>query len=231
ARATSPQVSAYFHDLHRAHGVDLRLGRTVQQIDPTDAGLTLRGAGFAEEVDFAVIGIGASPNVALAEQCGLEIDNGIVVDEAAQTSDSSVLAVGDCCNQHHAHYDRRVRLESVQNANDSAKLAAATIAGKPTPGKPTPGMTIPWFWSDQYETKLQIVGLADGCDACVLRGKPEFGHSFSAWYLRDGELRAVDAINDGKAYIIGGKLIPRRVKPDLDVIADPQSNLKQLLTA
>ncbi|MEM1012494.1 MAG: FAD/NAD(P)-binding oxidoreductase [Planctomycetota bacterium] len=226
SRVTCEAVSDFFEALHRGHDVDLRTGTAVASIDPSSGGLALRDKAGETlcEVDFVVVGAGAAPNDDLARACGLDVDNGIVVDEMNRTSDPSIYAMGDCCNQFHPLYETRLRLESVQNATDQAKRVAAAIAGA-TQLK----TTLPWFWSDQYDVKLQIAGVSTGYDRCVVRGKAEPGQSFSAWYLRDETLIAVDAINEAKSYVIGSKLIPKQIKPPAESLADVSFELKDLL--
>ena len=132
--------------------------------------------------------------------------------------------MGDCSSQFHAIYRTPLRLECVQNANDQAKNVSASIAGAPRPAA-----TLPWFWSDQYDVKLQMAGVSTGYDQCVIRGRPEPGCSFSAWYLKEGKLIAVDAIDDTRAYVIGSKIIPRSAMPSPEFLADTRSELKELL--
>ncbi|BAM04244.1 NAD(P)/FAD-dependent oxidoreductase [Phycisphaera mikurensis] len=231
ARVTSEEVSAFFADLHRGHGVDLRLGAGATAIDDRLGGLRVRlGDGDAIDADFVVVGAGAAANDALARDAGLEIGErpfgGVVVDAHQRTADPAVFAIGDCCNQLSHLYGRRMRLESVQNANDQAKTAAAAIAGTPRPH-----VSMPWFWSDQYDVKLQIAGLSTGHDRCVLRGEPAVGQSFSAWYLQGGKLLAVDAVNDPRAYAVAGKLIPHGLTPDPALIADTSAGPKDLIAS
>ncbi|QDT68506.1 Rhodocoxin reductase [Planctomycetes bacterium MalM25] len=225
SRVTCPEVSAFFARLHRDHGVDLRTGVAAEGIEERGGRLSVATkGGDAFPADFVVIGAGATPNVKLALDAGLEVDNGVVVNEFNQTSDPAVYAVGDCCNQHQPRYGARMRLESVQNANDQAKTVAAALAGEPRPHD-----ALPWFWSDQYDVKLQIAGVSTGYDQLVLRGDPESGPPFSAWYLKDGRLLAVDAINDPRAYAVASRLIPARKRPDLAQVADPGADLKMVL--
>ncbi len=234
SRVTSPPVSAYFEALHRGHGVDLRTGVSVTMIRVGGTGtgtgtggrLTLLGDADAVvcEADLVVVGAGARANDDLARLAEIDVNNGVLVDDRNRTSDPAVYAVGDCCNQFHPTYQMRLRLESVQNAVDGAKAAAAAICGRPAPAP-----TLPWFWSDQYDVKLQIAGLATGYDRCVVRGDPTPGSPFSAWYLRDGRLIAVDAVNDPRSYVVASKLIPRAARPDPDALADVGRDLKTLL--
>ncbi len=192
-------------DCHRAAGVDLHCGASVRAFvgDQRVAAIeTADGRRFP--CDVAIIGIGVVPNVELAAAAGLACDNGIVVDELAQTADAHVLAAGDCTN--HTIGGRRVRLESVPNAVHQARVAAGTLLGTPAPYS-----EVPWFWSDQYDLKLQIVGLAHGHDQVVLRGDPAT-RSFAAFYLRGGELLAVDAINSPREFAHAKKLVAARAQ-------------------
>jgi len=170
-----------------------------------------------------IVGIGLVPNTALAEGAGLACEDGIAVDEHCVTSDPDIYAIGDCCSHPSPRYGRRIRLESVDNAFEQAKSAAANICGKPTPHDKTP-----WFWSDQYELKLQIVGLSQHYDRVVLRGDPGT-RSFSCCYLRDGELIALDAVNHAKDFMAGRKLIGERARPDLAKLGNDTLTLRDSL--
>jgi len=165
------------------------------------------------------------PNIELAARAGLECSNGIVVDEHARTADPHIVAAGDCTNQPLALLERRVRLESVPNAIHQAKVAAATLLGTPTAYS-----EVPWFWSDQYDLKLQIAGLSTGYDEVVVRGDPA-ARSFAAFYLRAGQLLAVDAVNSPKEFIAGKKLVANRARIAPDVLRDAGVDLTPLATA
>ena len=226
SRVTSPAVSAYFESLHRAHGVDLRTGVSVSVIEEHAGELLLHGGeSVLCRADLVVIGAGASPNDDVARLAGLEVNNGILVDERNRTSDPSIYAMGDCCNQFHLLYQARLRIESVQNATDRAKAVAAAICQMPAPAA-----TLPSFWSDQYDVKLQIADISTSHDRCIVRGQPTPGTSFSAWNLRHGRLIAVDAINDPRAYVIASKLIPRGARPDPQWLGDIDRALKERLS-
>ena len=135
---------------------------------------------------------------------------------ACQTSDPDILAIGDCTSHYSPHYDRYIRLESVQNAVDQAKIAAKSMCGQDVAYD-----TIPWFWSDQYDVKLQMVGLSNGYDNLVIREEAGKEKCFSIWYFKNDELLAVDAVNNGKAYVLGSRFIKSRAKIDKDKLADP----------
>ena len=177
--------------------------------------------GSTLEVDFVIVGIGVVPNDQLAKEAGLEVANGIIVDEFARTSDPSIFAAGDCALL--PWQGGRIRLESVQNAVDQAEAVAAIIAGGNEAYHPKP-----WFWSDQYDVKLQIAGFNMGYDDTVLRpGARDGAHSI--WYFKNGSFIAVDAINDAKAYVSGKKMLELGINPDKSILADGSSDLKQLL--
>ncbi|MEM6391430.1 MAG: FAD-dependent oxidoreductase [Planctomycetota bacterium] len=227
ARVTGEATSDYYQDLHRGHGVDLRTNASVSAIQENDGQLSLiSGDGVACEADFVIVGAGAQPNQALALDAGLDCDNGILVDEHNRSTDPSIFSIGDCCNQYHPMYETRLRIESIQNATDQGKAVAAVLAGKPAPKT-----GLPWFWSDQYDVKLQIAGLSTGYDRCIPRGEPRPGSTYSLWYFKGDRLIAVDAMNDPRSYVIASKLIPKGAEPDPGVIADPDQDLKPLLTS
>jgi 3-phenylpropionate/trans-cinnamate dioxygenase ferredoxin reductase subunit len=167
------------------------------------------GAAGTVPAELVIVGIGLIPNTELAEEAGLLVENGIIVNQRAQTSDPDIYAVGDCAaHAHHEFLQRKVRLESVPNATEQARMAAAAICGTTVPAA-----TAPWFWSDQYKLKLQMVGLSDGYDEVVLRGDPE-SESFIALYLKNGVVIAADAVNRvadfmaAKRLVAEGKAIP-----------------------
>jgi 3-phenylpropionate/trans-cinnamate dioxygenase ferredoxin reductase subunit len=174
--------------------------------------------------DLVIIGVGIRPNTELATAAGLDVDNGIVVDEGCRTSDPDIFAVGDCTAHPNAIYGRRLRLESVHNAVEQAKTAAANICGKDVTYN-----QVPWFWSDQYDLKLQIAGLSEGYDDVVIRGNPA-ERSFSCLYLRDRRLIAVDAINAPRDFVQSKQLIADRLEVELEKLADTAVPLKDLAT-
>jgi 3-phenylpropionate/trans-cinnamate dioxygenase ferredoxin reductase component len=219
-RVAAPLTSDYFRTLHGRHGVILREATGLQTLIGRDGQLT--GAQFKDghsiETDVAVVGIGVAPNDDLARRAGLGIDNGIAVDGLCRTSAPDVFAVGDCAN--FPWRGQRTRLESVQNAIDQAEHAAGVLLGGGEDYDPTP-----WFWSDQYDIKLQIAGLNRGYTESLLRpGKRD--HSQSVWYYRGDELLAVDAMNDALAYVFGKKAIEAGRNIPREVAGDPGSDLK-----
>jgi 3-phenylpropionate/trans-cinnamate dioxygenase ferredoxin reductase subunit len=220
-RVAAPQTAAYFRALHERHGVDLREGVGLEYLSGErrvrNARLT---DGTEMAVDMVIAGVGIVPDTRLAETAGLAIDNGIAVDAQGRTSDQAIWAVGDCAS--FPHDGARLRLESVPNAIDMAECVARNIMGTETPYVPRP-----WFWSDQYDVKLQIAGLNTGYDRIVTRAA---GTVMSVWYYRGDRLLAVDAMNDPRAYMVGKRLIEAGKTADPGLVADPQTDLKRLLT-
>jgi 3-phenylpropionate/trans-cinnamate dioxygenase ferredoxin reductase subunit len=220
ARVVCPEVSEFYQQLHRGAGVDVQCGAAVRALhgrERVESVEVADGRRFA--CDSVIIGIGIVPHVELAERAGLACANGIVVDEHALTADREVLAAGDCTNHPHPLYARRVRLESVQNAVHQAKVAAASLLGAPAAYH-----ELPWFWSDQYDVKLQIAGLSQGYDEVALRGDPS-SRSFAAYYLAAGRLIAVDAINSPREFSLGKKLVSAAISVDADVLRDPRTDV------
>lgn len=223
-RVASPQTSDFFRDLHRSHGVDIREGVGLDRLTGADGKVT--GAvltdGTELDVDFVVVGVGIVPSTGLAERAGLDIHNGIRVDAQGRTSDASIWAAGDCaCFPHQGGW---LRLESVPNAIDQAECVAANILGAGQDYVPQP-----WFWSDQYDVKLQIAGLNTGYDTIITRTGDNGAVSF--WYYNGPQLLAVDAMNDPRSYMIGKRLIDGGKSPAPDMIADPATDMKALLRA
>ena len=202
ARVTSPVVSEFYQNMHSQEGVDIRLNARLdkfQQID--DQYLALLADGEQLEFDCAIVGIGVIPNIELAEDAGLACDNGIIVDEFTRTADPFIYAVGDCSNHPNLIYQRRIRLESVPNAAGQAKSAALAICGQDQAYD-----QLPWFWSDQYDVKLQTAGLLEGYDDYQVDGDIASG-KFSVSYFCDGKLIALDALNSPAAFMKSKKLI------------------------
>jgi 3-phenylpropionate/trans-cinnamate dioxygenase ferredoxin reductase subunit len=223
SRVVSPEVSAFFEEQHAAHGVHLLLSTGLGSIVGNGrVAAVITDAGRELPADVVVIGVGIVPNTELAEVAGLEVDNGIVVDSGCRTADEHIYAVGDCTLHPNAIYERNVRLESVHNALEQAKTAAANICGEDIEYS-----QVPWFWSDQYDLKLQIAGLSDGYDEVVVRGNPE-NASFSCMYLREGRLIACDAINAPRDFMQSKALIAKRCIPDKALLADADVQLKDL---
>jgi 3-phenylpropionate/trans-cinnamate dioxygenase ferredoxin reductase subunit len=221
-RVAAPETSAYFRAAHGAEGVEIREGVGLKRLlgEGRVSGAELSD-GHVLTCDFVVVGVGIAPDTRLAEAAGLEIESGIAVDRQCRTSDPVIYAAGDCAS--FPGPAGRMRLESVGNAIDMAECAALNIAGQPTDYLPAP-----WFWSDQYDIKLQIAGLSTGYDRIVTR---QTGEAVSHWYYAGDRLIAVDAMNDSRAYMIGKRLIEAGKSPDPALIADPEADLKPLLKA
>lgn len=221
-RVASPETSAYFRALHASHGVDIREQMGLERLTGEDhvTGAILSD-GSELLCDIVIVGIGVTPNVALAEDAWINLDNGIAVDIKGRTSDPFVWAAGDCASL--PYKGARIRLESVQNAIDQAECVAENMLVADKDYVP-----MPWFWSDQYDTKLQIAGLNTGYDRIVTRGS---GAAVSFWYYNGETLLAVDAMNDARAYMVGKRLIEMGKSPDPAVIADAEADLKPLLKA
>ena len=223
-RVAAPETSDFFRTLHQGHGVTIREGigldRLLGEGHVTGARLS---DGTELPVDLVIVGVGITPATTLAEAADLEIENGIKVDAQGRTSDPAIWAAGDCAS--FPWKSGRIRLESVPNAIDQAECVAENImgAGKDYVAKP-------WFWSDQYDVKLQIAGLNAGYDRTVVRPGDKPG-SQSVWYFRGDELLAVDAMNDPRAYMIGKRLIEAGQSPAPAAVADPDTPLKSLLPA
>jgi len=222
-RVVSPEVSAFYHDVHTKAGVKILTGVGVNgYAGEGTVSKVLSADGSAHDADLVVVGVGVIPNCEIADEAGLKVENGLVVDEFAQTSDSDIYAAGDVTNHPNALLGRRLRLESVQNAVDQAKTAANSMLGTLNEYA-----EIPWFWSDQYDLKLQIVGLSEPDDEVVMRGDPAT-KKFTVCYLRDGELVAVNAINNVKDFMAAKKLIAAHRKIDPALLADAETPLKQM---
>lgn len=202
ARVTSPVMSEFFEAEHKAHGVVIATGKKVVEFTgSTRVEAVKTSDGDLVPADLVLVGIGIIPNDELARQAGIRCDNGISVDRDGRTNDPSIFAIGDCARRPLVHYQRDGRLESVHNAIEQGKLAAAAIAEKPRPNE-----DCPWFWSDQYDLKLQIAGLSEGFDQVEVRGDPA-SRKFAVFYFKSGHLLAVDAVNSPAEFIVSKKLI------------------------
>ncbi len=226
ARVTAPELSEFYTRVHTDEGVDIKTGIAVSGFEG-DGHVTrvacADGTGF--DADLVVIGVGIVPNVELAEAAGLEVENGIVVDGFARTADPDIVAAGDVTNHPNRLYDRRLRLESVPNASEQAKTAAASICGKEKAYD-----ALPWFWSDQYDLKLQIAGLSQGYDQVVIRGDRNTGRSFTAFYLKEGKLISADCVNRPQEFMISKRLIAEGIPVNPVRLADEGVAPKELLT-
>jgi 3-phenylpropionate/trans-cinnamate dioxygenase ferredoxin reductase subunit len=221
-RVTAPEVSAFYTRVHTEEGVDIRTEAGVDAIvgEKHVEGVRLAD-GSTVAADLVIIGVGVIPNIELAEAAGLTIDNGIAVNEFATTNDPDIVAAGDCTNHYNPIYDRKLRLESVQNATDQAKIAAKSICGKPEAYN-----ALPWFWSDQYDLKLQIAGLSQGFDEVIIRGDSEQGRSFAAFYFSEGRFIAVDAINRPKEFMMSKRALTSGQTADPLKLADESIEIK-----
>lgn len=224
-RVTAPDVSAFYDRVHRAEGVDIRVGVGVTALEGDGI---VRGVRLADgdviDADLVIVGIGVVPNVELANDAGLLIDNGIVIDPYGRTSDPKIFAAGDCANYFDPRYDRHLRLESVPSAVEQAKSVAAMMCGQEKEIS-----ALPWFWSDQYDLKLQIAGLNTGYDDIVLRGDPTLGRDFACFYLEKGRMIAADCVNRPQEFMFSKRAITERLEPNRELLADPNTALKSLL--
>ena len=224
-RVTTEEISAFYQRIHSEEGVNIVVDTAVTHFDGGDSVEAVVCAdGNTYAADVVIIGIGVVPNIELAEAAGLEVGNGIVVDEYACTSDPDIVAAGDCTWHYNPIYDRHLRLESVQNANDQANVAAASVCGKREPYS-----ALPWFWSDQYDLKLQIAGLSQGYDQVVVRGNIASGRSFSVFYLYDGKLLAVDALNKPGEFMLGKRILSQGLALDSSRLGDENTPLRELI--
>lgn len=222
ARVTAPVMSDYFMELHQQNDVQILTNNNVSFIK-TENGLNTifcdNETSF--EADIVIVGVGIRVNTELADTAGLEIEQGIKVNEFSQTNDENIYAIGDCTFHYNPHYKRYLRLESVQNAVDQSKVAAASICDKQLVYD-----TIPWFWSDQYDVKLQMVGLSNGYNDVIVRKEETVNTSFSVWYFKDDALLAVDAINNGKAFVLGTRFIKGKQKINKTKLVDVSIPMK-----
>lgn len=228
ARVTAPAMSDFYERIHREAGVDVRTGVTVSGFASENGCVAnvLCAGGESFAADFVLIGIGLVPNTELAERAGLIVDDGVVVDAAGRSSDPDIYAIGDCAmHAQHGFLQRKIRVESVPNALEQARAVAASITGRPIPEA-----LAPWFWSDQYDLKLQMVGLSDGYEELVIRGKPETP-SFIAFYLKNGVIIAADSVNRFGDFMAAKRLVGERIKIAPSRLADDSVPLKSLLVA
>ena len=223
-RVVAKEVSDFFRKKHQSEGVQFKFNTSI--IDIEDRGKQKRiiyNDGSFLDTDVVIIGVGIKPNIELAKNSGLKCDNGILVDDNGQTSDPHIFAVGDCSNHLNNIFKQRLRLESVQNAVDQAKSIAEFITGSHKPYQ-----KVPWFWSEQYNIKLQIAGISKDHDHRVVRGYPE-EEKFAVFYHKDQRLIAVDAINSPKEFMIGKKWITKGAKVPLELIRNMDVDLKKIV--
>ncbi|AMN51635.1 pyridine nucleotide-disulfide oxidoreductase [Labrenzia sp. CP4] len=209
-RVVSQAVSDYFSGLHKARGIELRLNTGIEAIEGGDSVTGVRlSTGETVPAELVLVAVGAEPNDHLAAEAGLEVDNGILVDGCGQTSDPDIFAAGDCTRFYSNRYQRSVRMESVQNAIDQAKAVAQALLGQEVDYDP-----LPWFWSDQYDIKLQIAGLSEGYDDTKVVGSTDDSKFYVA-YLHDGRLIAVDSINSPRSHMMARRVIGEPWRDDL----------------
>jgi len=223
ARAVSQKISAFFADLHRAHGVSLVFSAQVAAIEGSEGRVAAVATADGRKIpaDLVIIGVGAVPNDELARAAGLECSRGVVVDKYGRTSDEKIVAAGDC-TVFRRDDGRMIHFESVQYAVEMAKAAGASLLGKSKPF-----VAAPWFWSDQYDVKLQMAGLSEGFDAMVERRSGE--SAFSLFYYRQGELIAVDSVNRPGEHLLARRLLDAHISPEPAQAGDPASDLRPLL--
>jgi 3-phenylpropionate/trans-cinnamate dioxygenase ferredoxin reductase subunit len=224
SRVVAPIISEFYQELHSSRGVNVLCGATVSEI--AGSGGKVRAVvlsdGTRYPADLVLVGIGVVPNVELARDAGLQISNGITVDETLQTDDENIFAIGDCAEHPCVFAGARVRLESVQNAADQAQCVAATIAGRRNRYR-----ALPWFWTDQFDIKLQMAGISQGHDRVVTRGSRE-SRKLSVFYFRENQLVAIDSINRPLDHMIGRKLLTGGVPLTPEQAADENVDLKKL---
>lgn len=226
ARVAGPDVSRFYERVHEQEGVDIRTGVVLDEVHcERDRIVGVRLAdGTTLRADLFVAGVGMIPNIEPAIRAGFASAEGIVVDSLSRTSEEDIVAAGDCTVQQHAIYDRSLRIESVPNALEQARAAASWLCGKPVPNR-----SVPWFWSDQYDMKLQMAGLSNGYDQCVIRGDID-GRSFSAFYLAGERLLAVDAVNKPMDFMQVKRALAGPVNVRAEALSDERIPLKEALS-
>lgn len=227
ARVTAPEISTFYERVHREEGVNIRTGVEVEgfELDHSRDAVcaVLCKDGSRIQADLVVVGIGLIPNTELAESAGLKVENGIIVDEYTRSSDPDIYAIGDCSNHPNGLLGRRLRLESVPNAMEQARTAAAALCGKLKPYN-----AVPWFWSDQYDLKLKMCGLSQGYDQLVLRGDTRT-RSFCAFYLKNGRMLAADTVSRPQEFMLSKRFIAESIIVDAASLADESIPLKNQL--
>lgn len=221
-RVTHPTMSAFYHELHRANGVNIKTSsRATAFVGDGWVKEVVCADGTSIDADLVIVGVGVVPNVELAAEAGLTCDNGIVVDERCATSDSIIFAAGDCTNHPNKLLDRRLRLESVPNAMEQSRVAASNLTGGDKKYA-----SIPWFWSDQYDLKLQMVGFSSDGDESITRGDPE-SHEFAMFHYKSGKVIAAEAVNSPREFLVAKQLIGKTIDPD--ALSNPEVDLKSLV--
>jgi len=226
ARVVAPPISRFYLKAHQEAGVQFRLEAGVTEIRAAPEGVSVMCTTREElAADLVVVGVGIVPSTRLAEDAGLKCSNGVIVDEFCRTSDPHIYAAGDCTNHPNSLLGRRLRLESVHNAQEQGKTAALSILGKPEAYA-----QIPWFWSDQYDLKLQMTGIAENYTAMVMRGEPD-SRSFAAFYFVGEQLIAVHAVNSPREFMLSKKLIAQGAQLDTAKVADASIPFKEIAEA
>lgn len=224
-RVTAPELSEFYTRVHNEEGVAVHTNMSITRIvGSTQVESVLCANGISFPADIVVIGVGVNPNVELAEAAGITVENGIVIDQFCRTNDPNIVAAGDCTNHFNSHYNRRIRLESVPNASEQGKVAAASICGSSKEYK-----SLPWFWSDQYDLKLQIAGLSQGYDQLVIRGDKDIGRSFAAFYFQNGQLIAADCVNRPQEFMLSKKVIAEKLSINKDQLVNESIAVKEIL--
>ncbi|MDB3881064.1 FAD-dependent oxidoreductase [Gammaproteobacteria bacterium] len=223
-RTVDPQISDYYLNLHQKNGVTFKFNTSLKEIIGTNnPEKVVCSDGSEVAADMVVIGAGIMPNVELAENAGLSCDNGIVVNEFGKTDHADIYACGDCTNHPNKLLNKKIRLESVHNAMEQSKTVASSIINQSLAYN-----QIPWFWSDQYDHKLQIVGLSGDHDKVIMRGDMSEA-KFMLFYTKEDKLIAVDAVNNSKEFLICKKLVANKVTIKPDEISNPATNLNDLI--
>ena len=221
-RVTAPIMSEFYKRIHSEEGVNVLEGVMASAIEKTNKGLRVQtSCEQSFDADIVIIGIGVIPNIELAEAAGLETGNGIEVNEFCQSSDPDIYAAGDVTWHYNPIYERHIRLESVPNATEQGKVVANHINGKPKPYN-----SLPWFWSDQFDLKLQIAGLSEGYDDIVIRGDIDNSRSFAAFYFKGEKLLAVDAVNSPREFMLARMSLSKGMTLEKKQLADPSIDLK-----
>ena len=223
-RTVAPEVSTFYQQVHQEEGVTIRTGTGLSHFEGKQQVQSVVATnGEQLDCDLVVVGVGILPNQELAQQADLVCDDGILVDEFAVTSDKNIVAAGDCTNHPNSIYNKRIRLESVHNAMEQGKTAAASLLGKPLAYQ-----QVPWFWSDQYDLKLQMVGLIEGYDELVCRGDTST-RKFSLFYLKQGKLIAANCVSQPKEFMQVKKMIGTLPNIDSSILADSNRALEQAI--
>ena len=225
-RSVCKTTSLFFQEKHRGEGVNLKLNVSVTDInDHKDQKRVIASDGSVIDADAVLVGVGVKPNADLAINSGLLCENGILVNQYGKTSDDDIYAAGDCTNYLNTIYHKRINIESVHNAIEQAKTVAAAINGSTESWD-----QIPRFWSNQYDLKLQIAGISDDFEQCVIRGKTE-DNKFSIFYLKAHKVIAIESINDNKTFLHGKKIIDAKKSIPIEILADSDSDLKKVISS